>query len=91
MTQGDSLYDIIDKRDHAQVQAQLLQTSYPGVHAAVAPEASEERTFFCRMNVARSFRRQAGFGDHKVGKESKNTRTGSWRSDAVQYINLTKA
>lgn len=59
MTQGDSLYDIIDKRDHAPVQAQLLHSSY-------TPGSEEERTFFCRMNVARSFRRQAGFGDHKV-------------------------
>ena len=59
MTQGDSLYDIIDKRDHATVQNELLQSNY-------TPTVGEERTFFCRMNVSRSFRRHAGFGDHKV-------------------------
>ena len=59
MTQGDSLYDIIDKRDHSNVQSQLLQPDY-------TPSAGERRTFFCRMNVSRSFRRQAGFGEHKV-------------------------
>ena len=65
MTQGDSLYDIIDKRDHASVQSQLL-------HSPFTPGAEEERTFFCRMNVARSFRRQAGFGDHKVRMTGKS-------------------
>ncbi len=59
MTQGDSIYDIIDKRDHQSVQTQLLQTNYSG-------DDKDERTFFCRMNVSRSFRRQSGFGDHKV-------------------------
>ena len=62
LTQGDSLYDIIDKRDHSSVQGQLLQTSYNP-----CPDTGlDSRTFFCRMNVSRSFRRQAGFGDHKV-------------------------
>jgi len=67
MTQGDSLYDIIDKRDHGNVQSQLASA----FNAATASQSSEqlaqvEKTFFCRMNVARSFRRQAGFGDHKM-------------------------
>ncbi|CAH1792214.1 unnamed protein product [Owenia fusiformis] len=57
LTQGDSLYDIVDKRDHSAVQAQLLNNSF---------ENNDERTFFCRMNVARSFRRHSTFGDHKV-------------------------
>ncbi len=62
LTQGDSLYDIIDKRDHASVQTQLLQTTY-----SPCPDTGlDSRAFFCRMNVSRSFRRQAGFGDHKV-------------------------
>jgi PAS domain S-box-containing protein len=64
MTQGDSIYDIIDKRDHATVQAQLMQTGYNA--SGTAPGISDEKAFFCRMNVSRSFRRQAGFGDHKV-------------------------
>jgi hypothetical protein len=69
LTQGDSLYDIIDKRDHAAVQGQLLHSDLgPSTPPAGQPatSSSEERTFFCRMNVARSFRRQSGFGDHKV-------------------------
>ena len=65
LTQGDSLYDIIDKRDHSSVQGQLLQTSYNP-----CPDTGlDSRTFFCRMNVSRSFRRQAGFGDHKVKED----------------------
>lgn len=70
MTQGDSIYDIIDKRDHVTVQTQLLQGSnnYGNTNgaAAVAVGQCEELTFFCRMNVSRSLRRQGGFGDHKV-------------------------
>ncbi len=44
-TQGDSLYDIVDKRDHGTVQAQLLQagTDSEGDTRDVA--------FFCRMNM----------------------------------------
>ncbi len=62
LTQGDSLYDIIDKRDHSSVQSQLLQTGF-----SPCPDTGlDSRTFFCRMNVSRSFRRQSGFGDHKV-------------------------
>ncbi len=64
LTQGDSLYDIIDKRDHSSVQTQLLQTTYNP-----CPDTGlDSRTFFCRMNVSRSFRRQSGFGDHKVSR-----------------------
>ena len=54
LTQGDSLYDIIDKKDHGVVRTQLQA------------ESEAERTFFCKMNVSRSFRRQSGFGDSKV-------------------------
>jgi len=63
MTQGDSLYDIIDKRDHTTVQSNLL-SNVTDTSDDVTPTA--ERTFFCRMSVARSFRRQAGFGEHKM-------------------------
>ena len=59
MTQGDSIYDIIDKRDHSTVQSELLHGNY-------STATGEEHTFFCRMNISRSFRRQGGFGDHKV-------------------------
>ena len=59
MTQGDTIYDITDKRDHATAQAQLLHGSYTA-------GSDGEQVFFCRMNVSRSFRRQTGYGDHKV-------------------------
>ncbi|KAL5008712.1 hypothetical protein ScPMuIL_014293 [Solemya velum] len=53
-TQGDSLFDIVDKRDHNTVQAQLVHS---GDHSV---------SFFCRMNMSRTLKRQAGFGDVKV-------------------------
>ena len=59
LTQGDSIYDIIDKRDHSVVQSQL--------NTPATPSEKEEKMFFCRMNVSRSFRRMSGFGEHKVG------------------------
>ncbi|XP_069115449.1 hypoxia-inducible factor 1-alpha-like [Argopecten irradians] len=57
-TQGDSLFDIVDKRDHGTVQAQLMQGG----------EADKKQpiSFFCRMNMSRTLKRQAGFGDVKV-------------------------
>lgn len=60
-TQGDSLFDIVDKRDHGTVQAQLL-------HGVTAPEGHHNRkiSFFCRMNMSRTLKRQGGFGDVKV-------------------------
>jgi hypothetical protein len=62
-TQGDSLFDIVDKRDHGTVQAQLL-------HGVTAPEGHHNRkiSFFCRMNMSRTLKRQGGFGDVKVSK-----------------------
>ena len=58
MTQGDTLFDIVDRRDHAPVEAFLLRGG--------ASDEQEELTFFCRMTVSRNFRRQTGYGDHKV-------------------------
>ncbi|XP_052767265.1 uncharacterized protein LOC128208024 [Mya arenaria] len=60
-TQGDSLFDIVDKRDHGTVQAQLL-------HGSTSAEGSQDRqiSFFCRMNMSRTLKRQGGFGDVKV-------------------------
>lgn len=59
-TQGDSLFDIVDKRDHGTVQAQLL-------HGVAVPEGhSRKISFFCRMNMSRTLKRQGGFGDVKV-------------------------
>ncbi|XP_064602728.1 uncharacterized protein LOC135468411 isoform X2 [Liolophura sinensis] len=59
-TQGDSIYDIIDKRDHATVQAQLLQGG------ASASKSDQDLTFFCRMNMSRCLKRQTGPGDIKI-------------------------
>ncbi|CAD5112885.1 unnamed protein product [Dimorphilus gyrociliatus] len=62
MTQGDSIYDIIDKRDHSIVQSQLANAPFnPNPLTGM-----DERNFFCKMNVSRTLRRQTGFGDHKV-------------------------
>ncbi|XP_033733914.1 neuronal PAS domain-containing protein 4B-like [Pecten maximus] len=57
-TQGDSLFDIVDKRDHGTVQAQLM-------HGGEA-DKKQPISFFCRMNMSRTLKRQAGFGDVKV-------------------------
>ena len=59
-TQGDSLFDIVDKRDHSTVQAQLLH----GTGAETQPD--RQLSFFCRMNMSRTLKRQGGFGDVKV-------------------------
>lgn len=53
---GDSVYDIIEKQDHANIQAELSRNPIP----------AETRTFLCRMNVSRNARRQMRFGDQKV-------------------------
>jgi len=60
-TQGDSLFDIVDKRDHGTVQAQLM-------HGGSGVEQRQPTSFFCRMNMSRTLKRQAGFGDVKVNK-----------------------
>lgn len=60
-TQGDSLFDIVDKRDHGTVQAQLLH----GVHTGEG-QPLHRVSFFCRMNMSRTLKRQGGFGDVKV-------------------------
>ncbi|XP_069187369.1 PAS domain-containing protein cky-1-like [Procambarus clarkii] len=57
---GDSVYDIIDKQDHAAVQAELVRAGHASQHL------DEDRLFLCRMNVSRNARRQMRFGDQKV-------------------------
>ncbi|CAI2354878.1 unnamed protein product [Caenorhabditis sp. 36 PRJEB53466] len=52
MCQGDSIYDLVDGRDHGAVQAELA-SGPPG--AASFPE---ERVFICRLNLARTAKRQ---------------------------------
>lgn len=60
---GDSMYDIIDKQDHAAVQAELVRGS-----TSASPH-EEDRLFLCRMNVSRNARRQMRFGDQKVRRQ----------------------
>ncbi|KAK6998384.1 Neuronal PAS domain-containing protein 4 [Biomphalaria glabrata] len=60
-TQGDSLYDIVDKRDHTTVRSQLQQ----GCNMEDKRSLSDV-SFFCRMNMSRTLKRQSGFGDVKV-------------------------
>lgn len=55
---GDSVFDILDKQDHAAVQAELLRTPQD--------QTEDDRLFLCRMNVSRNARRQMRFGDQKV-------------------------
>ncbi|KAI9558609.1 hypothetical protein GHT06_015397 [Daphnia sinensis] len=64
---GDSVYDIIDKQDHQNVQNELGRPpgSVAAPHAAVTA-ADDARIFLCRMNVSRNARRQMRFGDQKV-------------------------
>lgn len=83
---GDSVYDIIDKQDHAAIQAELNRNVPPqpghSQHASAASAAAaaaaaitslegEHRMFLCRMNVSRNARRQMRFGDQKVSGEGR--------------------
>ncbi|CAB3398251.1 unnamed protein product [Caenorhabditis bovis] len=52
MCQGDSIYDLVDLRDHGAVQTELAT----GPPAAVC--FPEERAFICRLNLARTAKRQ---------------------------------
>ncbi|PIC26083.1 hypothetical protein B9Z55_018768 [Caenorhabditis nigoni] len=52
MCQGDTIYDLVDLKDHGAVQAELA-SGPPG--AASFPE---ERVFICRLNLARTAKRQ---------------------------------
>ena len=74
---GDSVYDIIDKQDHASIQSELMRglqgngtssssgDALSGETSCVQP-STEKRIFLCRMNVSRNARRQMRFGDQKV-------------------------
>ncbi|KAL8617324.1 hypothetical protein ACOMHN_065569 [Nucella lapillus] len=66
-TQGDSLYDIVDKRDVKSVQAHLTQGQGAlGGTKDPADLTQRQVTFFCRMNMSRTLKRQSAFGDVKV-------------------------
>ncbi|XP_070571056.1 neuronal PAS domain-containing protein 4-like isoform X2 [Ptychodera flava] len=59
LTQGGSVFDVIDERDHDIVRSQirLYENTATG---------QTERAFFCRMNTSRSMRRQDNCSDNKV-------------------------
>ena len=64
---GDSVYDIIDKQDHASIQSELMRGLQPeNTSASILDNGNEKRIFLCRMNVSRNARRQMRFGDQKV-------------------------
>ena len=59
---GDSVYDIVDKQDHASVQSEMGRAVGVGGVGGV----DDSRLFLCRMYVSRNARRQMRFGDQKV-------------------------
>ena len=61
MSQGDSIYELVDPRDHAAVQAELL-SGPPSV--SMNARFPDERVFICRMNLSRTAKRQLQY--HKV-------------------------
>ncbi|XP_035675900.1 neuronal PAS domain-containing protein 4-like isoform X1 [Branchiostoma floridae] len=63
LSQGDSVYDIIDPADHLTVQNNILQTPFTTTGPTVQ---SSERSFFCRMKTSRTMRRQTNYGDNKI-------------------------
>lgn len=75
---GDSVYDIIDKQDHQNVQNELgrppgsvsnnIGGGPAGSAAALGSNNDDGRIFLCRINVSRNARRQMRFGDQKVLK-----------------------
>ena len=69
---GDSIYDIIDKKDHPTVQAELIRGAELLSPEEISPVKPEDRIFLCRMNVSRNARRQMRFGDQKVNIKNKN-------------------
>ncbi|VDP34885.1 unnamed protein product [Heligmosomoides polygyrus] len=52
MCQGDSIFDLVDPRDHATVHTELNSGPQP------TTSFPEERVFLCRLNLARTAKRQ---------------------------------
>jgi hypothetical protein len=64
LTQGDSIYDIIDKKYHEEFQRNLREAGED-----MDPQTktrSDDIVMFCQMKV-RSQKRQTSSGDQKVG------------------------
>ena len=80
MSQGDSVYDFVDKRDHAVWKSKLMDASRSSTKAAynydingsycttTSVADSSDRPFYCRMYRARNCRRlPPASAEHKVG------------------------
>uniref|UniRef100_A0A0N5B5T6 Neuronal PAS domain-containing protein 4 n=1 Tax=Strongyloides papillosus TaxID=174720 RepID=A0A0N5B5T6_STREA len=60
MCQGDSLYDLIDSRDHSAVQIELLSgpESNSDIHSHKQPfPPNTDKVFLCRINLSRTAKR----------------------------------
>ncbi|VIO99049.1 Helix-loop-helix DNA-binding domain containing protein [Brugia malayi] len=55
MCQGDSVYDLIDHRDHGRIQAELMSGPPSVSDQNFFPS---EKVFICRMNLSRTTKRQ---------------------------------
>lgn len=55
MCQGDSVYDLVDHRDHGRIQAELMSDPSSVSDRNFFPS---ERVFICRMNLSRTTKRQ---------------------------------
>ncbi|XP_006814218.2 uncharacterized protein LOC102810196 [Saccoglossus kowalevskii] len=82
LTQGGSVFDVVDDRDHATIRTNL---KYYENHS------NPKRSFFCRMNTSRSMRRQDNCSDNKVvhitGRYHSMATTSSW-SPAPVFIGV---
>ncbi|EFO26708.1 helix-loop-helix DNA-binding domain-containing protein [Loa loa] len=58
MCQGDSVYDLVDHRDHGRIQAELM-SGPPSV--SDQNFFSGEKVFICRMNLSRTTKRQVQY------------------------------
>ncbi|XP_078001350.1 uncharacterized protein LOC144453852 [Glandiceps talaboti] len=59
LTQGGSIFDVVDDRDHGVIRTQLRYYDESQTDA-------KDRSFLCRMNTSRSMRRQDNCSDNKV-------------------------
>jgi len=54
MSQGDSLYDLVDVRDHVTLHREMM-SGPPSLSMSMSHP--DERVFMCRMNLTRTVRR----------------------------------
>uniref|UniRef100_A0A0K0DGV0 BHLH domain-containing protein n=1 Tax=Angiostrongylus cantonensis TaxID=6313 RepID=A0A0K0DGV0_ANGCA len=73
MCQGDSIFDLVDQRDHATIQSELNSGPQPST------SFPEERVFLCRLNLARTAKRQLQY--HKVTIFLTSLTSDSWEDN----------